>query len=156
APPSAFLPRRTGWHRCRRRQSTDLAPPSYRDRPSRGLAAPEPFRAEAGGLSMVGQPVGDRLDVPFGPREPLQLLVMLANFPVLLVDRALGVDGDETEDQRQRFVLADDPADELLVAGVRVVDPGDVLAGFVIFRLARRGNAHPGRIGRDGEIEDDV
>ena len=50
---------------------------------------------------------------------------------MLLGDRLLGIDRDEVEDQRERLVLADDARDEPLVAFDRVVDVGDVLAGFV-------------------------
>ena len=60
---------------------------------------------------------------------------------MLLADRLLGVDGDEVEDQRERLVLADHARDEPLVALDRVVDVGDVLAGFVEVRHARRRDA---------------
>lgn len=48
---------------------------------------------------------------------------------MLLADRLLGVDGDEVEDQRQRFVLADHAGDEPLITFGGVRHLGHVLSG---------------------------
>ena len=88
-----------------------------------------------------GQPLGDGVEVPVGPRTLFALAEQPADLVMLLVDRLLGVDGDEAEDQRQRLVFANDPRDEPLVARRRILDVGDVLTGLVEVRRARGGDA---------------
>jgi hypothetical protein len=60
-------------------------------------------------------------------------------------DWSLGVDGDEVEDERQRFVFADHTGDEAVIALDGIVDIGDVLPRLIEIRRAYRRHAHARR-----------
>ena len=57
---------------------------------------------------------------------------------MLVVDRLFGIYFDEVENHREGFIFANDVADEVLIAFMRIGNIGDVLPRFIVFRLARR------------------
>src|SRR5688572_15309094 len=66
------------------------------------------------------RPIRDRFLVPFRPRTLTRLLKELANLDMLIVDRRLGIDRDELENDGKRFVFLDHSTDELVVAFKRI------------------------------------
>src|SRR4030095_15392618 len=76
------------------------------------------------------QPFDDGIEIPVGPGTLFAVVEQPADLLVLIVYRPLRVDGDETENERERLVFADDPRDEPLVARRGLVDVGHILAGL--------------------------
>src|SRR4051794_27609377 len=99
-------------------------------RPPRSVVAStaSSFRA------VLAQPFGDRVFVPPGPGPALPLEKQLTDLMMLFADRLFRVDRHEIEDERQRFVLADDAGNEVLVALDRILDVRDVLTRLVKVR----------------------
>ena len=83
--------------------------------------------AEVAGLLQAAKLPADHLELSLQP-----LLVKTADRVMLFANRLLGVNGDEVEDDRQRFVLANHPRDEPFVADRWIIDLRDVLPGLVI------------------------
>src|ERR1051326_4794029 len=102
------------------------------------------------------RPIRDRLFIPFRPRPFARLLEQLSNEQVLIVNRRLGVDGNELEDDRQRIVLLNDTTDELPVTLERIFDVRHILARFVVLRRARGGDAFAAGFRRHREVENNV
>src|SRR5688572_13322536 len=101
-----------------------------------------------------GQPVGYGVQVSVGPCALLTLSKQPANRQVLITNRLFGVYCDEVENQRQRLVFPDHARDELLVAFDRILDSGDVLAGFIEIRGTRRRDPLSRRGRRYRKVED--
>src|SRR5436190_12395301 len=76
------------------------------------------------------RPVRDCFFVPLGPGPFARLLKQLSNEHVLIVNGSLSVDRDELEDDRQRLILLNHPADELLIALEWIFDIRHVLSRF--------------------------
>src|SRR5205823_14969589 len=77
-------------------------------------------------------PIRDYFFVPLRPRPLARFLEQSPDQEVLIVIWGLGIDRDELEDDRQRFVFLDDAADELLVTLEWIFDVRHILPGFVI------------------------
>src|SRR5207247_4605901 len=102
--------------------------------------------------SAVRQPLRHRIDVPLRPRTLLAFAKQLANALVLIPDRLLRIDGDEIENERQGFVLANDALDEAVVALDWVVEVGDVSSRLVKIRGAHGSHPPAGGVRRDRKV----
>src|SRR5688572_28335456 len=101
---------------ARTRTTSLAAADSVAPFPSIAISRPRVRRATLRPRARIlRQPVDHRLEDPRGLRPPLRPLEVFPDLLVLVVDRALGVDRHELEDEGERLVLANHATDELRV-----------------------------------------